>query len=105
VAVVNALLIVLITYLLPLTIYSIKFFPNFLDLNMLGHFSAIADHIPLQKKIVEPTTDGLVNKLHHRVTFGFLLVASLLVTCLDYIGNGKNVSHFTHRVFSMRNLD
>lgn len=59
---------------------------------MLGLFGAISSNVPIQKKISEPTTDGIVNRLHYRVTFIFLLGSSLLVTCLDYIGNGSKIN-------------
>jgi hypothetical protein len=41
---------------------------------MLGLFSSLTSHIPAGKKLTEPHTEGLVNRLHYRVSFVFLLV-------------------------------
>jgi hypothetical protein len=58
---------------------------------MLGLFSTLKGNIPFGSKLNEPHTEGIVNRLHYRATVTFLMGASLLVTCLEWIGNGNKV--------------
>ena len=58
---------------------------------MLGLFSELKGKVEAAKKLTQPHTEGLVNRLHSGVTVVFLLGASLLVTCLDWVGNGNKV--------------
>ena len=59
---------------------------------MLGVFAALKDNVPMGQKLRQPHTEGLCNKLHYRVTFIFLLACSLMVTCTEWIGTGKNIA-------------
>lgn len=59
---------------------------------MLGLFSSLKGNVEAAKRLTQPHTEGLVNRLHCSVTVVFLLGASLLVTCLDWIGNGNKIS-------------
>ena len=58
---------------------------------MLGLFSTLKSNVPIGRKFNEPYTEGIANRLHYRVTVTFLMGASLLVTCLEWIGNGNQV--------------
>ncbi len=44
------------------------------------------------KKLHEPSTEGVANRLHYRATVLFLLGCSALVTCLEWVGNGKRIA-------------
>jgi len=44
------------------------------------------------KKLNEPSTEGWCNRLHYRVTVIFFLGCSILVTCLEWVGNGSKIS-------------
>ena len=59
---------------------------------MLDVFSSLKGNVEAAKRLTQPHTEGLVNRLHCSVTVIFLLVASLLVTCLDWVGNGNKVN-------------
>jgi len=50
------------------------------------------DGVPLRHKLHEPTTEGVCNRLHYRATVVILLACTAMVTCLDWIGNEKNIS-------------
>lgn len=59
---------------------------------MLGLFSSLKDSVPIGKKLNEPWTEGTINRLHYRVTVSIFLGCSLLVTCLEWVGNGSKIS-------------
>ncbi len=59
---------------------------------MLGVFSALRASLPLGRKLWEPVSEGVINRLHFRLTVTLLIGCSLLVTCLEWIGNGNNIS-------------
>ncbi len=59
---------------------------------MLGVFKGLQGSVPLHRKLRDPTTEGVANRLHFRATVVFLLGCSALVTCLEWVGNGKRIS-------------
>ncbi|TRY68309.1 hypothetical protein TCAL_03015 [Tigriopus californicus] len=59
---------------------------------MLGIFSGLKSNVPLLSKIEEPKTEGVVNRLHYRMTVMILFGCSLLVTALEWVGNGSKIS-------------
>jgi len=61
---------------------------------MLGVFSPIKSIVSLsaKKKLEDPSTEGFVNRLHFRVTVLLFLICSILVTCLEWVGNGSKIS-------------
>ena len=48
--------------------------------------------VPIGKKLHEPATEGTINRLHYRVTVLIFLGCSLIVTCLEWVGNGSKIS-------------
>ena len=56
---------------------------------MWGLFSSLPKPY---KKLNEPSTEGWCNRLHYRVTVIFFLGCSILVTCLEWVGNGSKIS-------------
>lgn len=61
-------------------------------IKMLGVFSSVKAVIPMRNKVGEPFAEGFCNKLHYRLTFALLLGCSALVTCLEWVGNGRSIS-------------
>lgn len=59
---------------------------------MLGLFSSLTSSVPIGKKLHEPATEGTINRLHYRVTVLIFLGCSLIVTCLEWVGNGSKIS-------------
>ena len=59
---------------------------------MWALFGSLKDQVPGLKKVNDPTTEGAVNRLHFRVTVVIFLASSLLVTCLEWVGNGSKIS-------------
>jgi len=59
---------------------------------MLGVFASLKDAVPRGDKLREPHTEGFCNKLHYRVTVIFILACSILVTCQEWISNGKKIA-------------
>ena len=59
---------------------------------MLGLFASLKDSVPRGDKLREPHTEGFCNKLHYRASVVLLLGCSLLVTCLEWVGNGKKIA-------------
>ena len=59
---------------------------------MLSLFSSLGSNVPIGKKLDIPNTEGVVNKLHYRLSVILLLGCSLLVTCLEWVGDGKKIS-------------
>ena len=59
---------------------------------MFGVFASLKDSVPKSKKLREPHTEGLCNKLHYRVSVVALLGCSILTTCLEWVGNGKKIA-------------
>ena len=49
---------------------------------MLGVFGALSSSIPFQKRLNEPHTEGVINRLHYSFTVLVFFGCSLLVTCL-----------------------
>ena len=43
-------------------------------------------------QVVNPETESIISKLHYRVTSIIFLVCCILVTCVEYIGNGLNIA-------------
>ena len=43
-------------------------------------------------QVVNPETESIISKLHYRVTSIILLVCCVLVTCVEYVGNGLNIA-------------
>ena len=61
--------------------------------SMLGVFGGLKGYLPFkEKKLNDPTTEGVVNRLHYRVTVLIFLACSILVTCLEWVGNGSKIS-------------
>ncbi len=59
---------------------------------MLGVFEKVKAIAPVQRKLREPHTEGVANRLHYRATVVFLMGCSLLVTCLEWVGNGRRIA-------------
>ena len=59
---------------------------------MLGLLKTLGDNVPFARKFTAPKTEGVVNRLHYRVTVGLLMGCCLLVTCLEWVGNGSKIS-------------
>eukprot|EP00092_Neocalanus_flemingeri_P010873 GFUD01011710.1.p1 GENE.GFUD01011710.1~~GFUD01011710.1.p1 ORF type:complete len:400 (+),score=91.68 GFUD01011710.1:31-1200(+) len=59
---------------------------------MLGLFSGLKDFVPIGKKTGSPQTEGVVAKLHYRATTLLILGCCVLVTALDWIGNGNSIA-------------
>ena len=59
---------------------------------MIGVFGSLKANVPFQKKLNVPATEGVVNRLHYRLTVLIFLGCSLLVTCLEWVGNGSKIS-------------
>ena len=71
---------------------------------MWGLFSSLPKPY---KKLNEPSTEGWCNRLHYRVTVLFFLGCSILVTCLEWVGNGSKIScvmEGTHMRFDSNGL-
>ena len=49
---------------------------------MLGVFGSLTSSIPIQKRLNEPHTEGVINRLHYSFTVLIFFGCSLLVTCL-----------------------
>ena len=67
-------------------------FSHSLRHKMLGLFSSLTSSVPIGKKLHEPATEGTINRLHYRVTVLIFLGCSLIVTCLEWVGNGSKIS-------------
>ena len=52
--------------------------------------SSIIDESVFQ--VASPETESLISKLHYRVTSIIFLLCCVLVTCVEYIGNGVNIA-------------
>ena len=52
--------------------------------------SSITDEFIFQ--VASPETESLISKLHYRVTSIIFLICCVLVTCVEYIGNGVNIA-------------
>ena len=76
---------------------------------MLGLFSAVKGFVPKGKKVIircshhmillrsslqsgAPVTEGLVAVLHYRITTLLIMGCCILVTALDWIGNGNSIT-------------
>merc|ERR1712045_360426 len=59
---------------------------------MLGLFSGLKDFVPVGRKTGSPETEGLVAKLHYRITTLLLFGCCVLVTALDWVGNGNKIT-------------
>jgi len=59
---------------------------------MLGLFSGLKDFVPLGKKTAKPQTEGVVAKLHYRATTLLIFGCCVLVTALDWVGNGNSIT-------------
>jgi len=59
---------------------------------MLGIFGSIKDFVPVGKKSGSPRTEGVIAHLHYRVTTLILFGCCVLVTALDWIGNGNSIN-------------
>jgi len=59
---------------------------------MLGIFSGLKSAVPLGKKIGAVKTEGPVALLHYRATTILFLSCCMLVTALEWIGNGANIA-------------
>lgn len=59
---------------------------------MLGTFGSLKASLPLGKKLTEPHTEGFVNRLHYRASVLLLFGCSLIVTCLEWVGNGNKIN-------------
>ena len=84
---------------------------------MLGTFGSLKASLPLGKKVcrielkktvklkskpfyipflkfqlTEPHTEGFVNRLHYRASVLLLFGCSLIVTCLEWVGNGNKIN-------------
>ncbi len=59
---------------------------------MLGVFAALKDNVPIGRKLKDPSSEGVANRLHFRVSVIMLMGCSLLVTCLEWVGNGHKIS-------------
>lgn len=59
---------------------------------MLGIFSGLLKHVPGGRKRDEHNGETITNILHFRVTTGILFCCVLLVTCLEWIGNGNKIT-------------
>ena len=62
---------------------------------MLSTFKPLHEHVPLrasEAKFSKPQSESLTSRLHYRVTVTFILTCCVLVTCLEWIGNGSKIS-------------
>ena len=59
---------------------------------MLGLFSSLSSNVPIGRKIGAPNTEGVINRLHFRASVILIMGCSLLVTCLEWVGDGKKIS-------------
>ena len=60
---------------------------------MAGVVSVFASlKAPIHRNRFEPKSEGLVNSLHFKLTASMLFACSLLVTCLEWVGNGSKIS-------------
>ncbi|XP_023338654.1 innexin inx3 [Eurytemora carolleeae] len=59
---------------------------------MLGLFSAVKNTVPIGKKIGWAKTEGPISVLHYRATTLLFLCCCVLVTSLEWIGNGANIT-------------
>jgi len=59
---------------------------------MIGLFSAVKDNIPIGKKIGKATTEGPISLLHYRATTLIFFSCCILVTSLEWIGNGASIT-------------
>lgn len=59
---------------------------------MLGLFSGIKNVVPLGKKVGAAKTEGAISVLHYRATTIIFLSCCILVTSLEWIGNGAAIT-------------
>jgi len=59
---------------------------------MLGVFGSLKASLPFNKKLKEASTEGVVNRLHYRVSVLIFFACSAIVTCLEWVGNGSKIS-------------
>ena len=59
---------------------------------MLSIFEPLKNNVPSGRKIDSPQIESVVGRLHYRATVIFLFTACLLVTCLEWIGNGSKIN-------------
>ena len=62
------------------------------SITMLNLFSTLKTNVPLGRTKINPQTEPESNRLHYRATVIILMGCSLLVTCLEWVGNGSKIS-------------
>lgn len=59
-------------------------------MSVVGALAALKGKVKAGLK--EPYTEGVANRLHYKVTAVILFSCCLLVTCLEWVGNGSKIS-------------
>jgi len=59
---------------------------------MLGLFSGLKSFVPLGRKTEKAQFEGVVAVLHYRVTTLCIFACCILVTALDWVGNGNSIT-------------
>jgi len=59
---------------------------------MLHVFGGLKSLVNLSQQVANPETESVISKLHYRVTSIIFLICCILVTCVEYIGNGINIA-------------